>query len=64
LGVGLLGDAPLFQMACGTDSGFDYKFVNATQSLALNLPYPTVALLLVARMWRPRPFRQTPPLTM
>ena len=56
LGVGLLGDAPLFHMACGPDSGFDYKFVSPTQSLALNLPYPLVALLLVARMWRPQPF--------
>ena len=51
LGVGLLGDAPLFHMACGPDSGFDYKFVSPTQSLALNLPYPLVAFLLVARMW-------------
>jgi EXPERA (EXPanded EBP superfamily) len=58
LSVGLLGDAPLFQMACGTDAGFDYQFVSATQSLALNLPYPIVALLLVARMWRPRPVGQ------
>jgi hypothetical protein len=56
LGVGLLGDAPLFHMACGADSAFDYKFLNASKSLAYGLPYPLVALLLVARMWRPHPF--------
>jgi len=56
LAVGLLGDAPLFHMACGPDSGFNYKFSNPTLSLALNLPYPLVALLLVARMWRDHPF--------
>lgn len=56
LAVGILGDAPLFQRACGPDSTFDYKFANAALSLAYNLPYPVVALLLVARMWRERPF--------
>jgi hypothetical protein len=56
LAVGLLGDAPLFHLACIPASGYDYKFVSAAKSLAYNLPYPLVALLLVVRMWRDRPF--------
>ncbi len=56
LAVGLLGDASLFHLACGPDSTYDYKFVSAAKSLAYNLPYPLVALLLVARMWRAHPF--------
>jgi len=56
LAVGLLGDAPLFHLACGPASGYDYKFVSAAKSLAYNLPYPLVGLLLVARMWRDHPF--------
>lgn len=56
LAVGLLGDAPLFHLACGPDSAYDYKFVNAAKSLAYNLPYPVAALLLVARMSRGHPF--------
>ena len=56
LAVGLLGDAPLFHLACGPDSAYDYKFVDAAKSLAFNPPYPLVALLLVVRMWRDRPF--------
>jgi len=56
LAVGVLGDAPLFALACGPDSGFDYKSPNALQSFAVNGPYPLVALLLVARMWREHPF--------
>lgn len=56
LAVGILGDAPLFQRACGPGSTFDYKFVNAGLSIAYNLPYPVVALLLVARVWRECPF--------
>lgn len=56
IAVGLLGDAPLFQLACGLGSTYDYKFVNVAKSLAFNLPYPLVALLLVARMWRDHPF--------
>jgi hypothetical protein len=58
LAVGLLGDAPLFHLACGPDSAYDYKFVSAAKSLTYNLPYPLVALLLVARMSRPHPFTQ------
>jgi hypothetical protein len=60
LAVGLLGDAPLFHLACGPDSAYDYKFVSAAKSLAYNLPYPLVALLLVARMSRAHPFTQRP----
>ena len=56
LAVGLLGDGPLFHLACGPDSAYDYKFVSAAKSLAYNLPYPLVALLLVARVWRAHPF--------
>jgi hypothetical protein len=56
LGVGALGDAPLFALACGPGSGFDYKSPNVLESVAVNGPYPLVALLLVARMWRPHPF--------
>ncbi|MEB4210547.1 hypothetical protein [Mycobacterium sp. 94-17] len=56
LAVGLLGDAPLFHLACGPGSAYDYKFVDAAKSLAYNLPYPLVALLLVARVWREHPF--------
>jgi hypothetical protein len=56
LAVGLLGDAPLFHLACGPGSAYDYKFVSAAKSLAYNLPYPLVALLLVARMCRVHPF--------
>ncbi|ORB75859.1 DUF2781 domain-containing protein [Mycobacterium scrofulaceum] len=56
LAVGLLGDAPLFHLACGPNSNYDYAFLNAAQSLAYNLPYPLTGLLLVARMWRDRPF--------
>jgi hypothetical protein len=56
LGVGALGDAPLFALACGPGSGFDYKSPSVLQSFAYNLPYPLVGLLLVARMWRPHPF--------
>jgi EXPERA (EXPanded EBP superfamily) len=56
LAVGLLGDAPLFHLACGPDSAYDYKFVSVAKSLAFNLPYPLVALLLVARMSRAHPF--------
>ena len=60
LAVGLLGDAPLFHLACGPDSAYDYKFVSAAKSLAYNLPYPLVALLLVARVWRTHPFTRRP----
>jgi hypothetical protein len=28
LAVGILGDAPLFALACGPGSGFDYKSPN------------------------------------
>jgi hypothetical protein len=56
LGVGILGDAPLFALACGPGSGFDYKAPSALMSIAVNVPYPLVALLLVARMWRAHPF--------
>ena len=60
LAVGLLGDAPLFHLACGPDSIYDYKFVSAAKSLAYNLPYPVVALLLVARISRAHPFTRRP----
>ena len=60
LAVGFLGDAPLFHLACGPDSTYDYKFVSAAKSLAYNLPYPFVALLLVARMSRAHPFTRRP----
>ena len=60
LAVGLLGDAPLFQLACGPGSAYDYKFVSAAKSLAYNLPYPLVALLLVARISRAHPFTRRP----
>ncbi|HZC11201.1 MAG TPA: hypothetical protein VE485_14430 [Mycobacterium sp.] len=60
LAVGLLGDAPLFHLACGPDSAYDYKFVSAAKSLAYNLPYPLVALLLVTRMSRAHPFTRRP----
>jgi EXPERA (EXPanded EBP superfamily) len=56
LGAGILGDAPLFALACGPGSGFDYKAPSALTSIAVNGPYPLVGLLLVARMWRPHPF--------
>jgi hypothetical protein len=56
LGVGLLGDAPLFQVACGSGSTYDYTFASAAKSLAYNLPYPLMGLLLVTRMWRDHPF--------
>jgi EXPERA (EXPanded EBP superfamily) len=57
VGVGLLGDAPLFDRVCdGACAGFDYKFTNAAIALAFNVPYIVVALLLVARMWRAEPF--------
>jgi hypothetical protein len=56
LGVGILGDAPLFALACGPGSGFDYKSSSPLQSVAVNGPYPLVALLLAARMWRAHPF--------
>lgn len=56
LGVAVLGDAPLFALACGPGSGFDYKSPSALLSIAVNVPYPLVGLLLVARMWRPHPF--------
>jgi len=56
LAVGIMGDAPLFALACGPGSGFDYKSPSAPQSIAVNVLYPLVALLLVARMWRPHPF--------
>jgi EXPERA (EXPanded EBP superfamily) len=56
LAVGALGDAPLFALACGPGSGFDYKSPNVLLSFAVNGLYPLVALLLVARMWRAHPF--------
>ena len=56
LAVGILGDAPLFALACGQGSDFDYKSPSALKSVAVNVLYPLVALLLVARMWRPHPF--------
>jgi hypothetical protein len=56
LAVGILGDAPLFALACGPGSGFDYKSPNPLMSVAVNVLYPVVALMLVARMWRPHPF--------
>jgi hypothetical protein len=55
LAFGILGDAPLSALACG-GSGFDYKSPSALKSVAANGLYPLVALLLVARMWRPHPF--------
>jgi hypothetical protein len=59
LGVGLLGDAPLFDYAChGECNGFDYAFANAPKVFAYNGPYIVVALLLVARMWRLGPFTE------
>jgi hypothetical protein len=59
--VGALGDAPLFALACGPGSGFDYKSPNVLQSFAASVPYPLVALLLVARMWREHPFTRRAP---
>jgi hypothetical protein len=56
LAVGLLGDAPLVALACGPGSSFDYKSPNALLSIAVNVFYPLVALLLVARVWREHPF--------
>lgn len=56
LSVGLLGDAPLFALACGPGSAFDYKSPNGLKSVAANGLYPLVALLLVARMRRAHPF--------
>ena len=56
LGADVLGDAPLFALACGPGSGFDYKSPNVPLTVAINGLYPVVALLLVARMWRPHPF--------
>ncbi len=56
LGVDILGDAPLFALACGPGSGFDYKSPNVPLSVAINGLYPLEALLLVARMRRPHPF--------
>jgi len=56
LAVGLLGDAPLFALACGPGSAFDYKSPNALNSVAVNALYPLVALMLVARVWRAHPF--------
>ena len=56
LGVAVLGDAPLFALACGPGAGFDYKSPNVPLSVAINGLYPLVALLLVARVWRPHPF--------
>jgi hypothetical protein len=56
LTVLVLGDAPLFALACGPGSGFDYKSPNVLQSFAVNVPYPLVALLLAGRMWRAHPF--------
>ncbi|BBX58921.1 hypothetical protein MSHO_42660 [Mycobacterium shottsii] len=56
LAVLLLGDAPLFSLACGPDSSFDYKSPSALHSVAVNAPYPLVAVLLVARLWRSHPF--------
>jgi hypothetical protein len=56
LAVGVLGDAPLFALACGPGSGFDYKSPSVLQSFAMSVPYQLVALLLVARMWRAHPF--------
>lgn len=56
LAVGIMGDAPLFRLACGPGSDFDYKAPSALKSVAVNVFYPLVALLLVARMWRPHPF--------
>ena len=58
LAVGALGDAPLFALACGPGSGFDYKSPNVLLSFAVNGLYPLVALLLVARMWRAHPFKR------
>jgi hypothetical protein len=56
LAVGILGDAPLFALACRQGSGFDYKSPNPLTSIAMNGFYPLVALLFAARMWRPHPF--------
>jgi hypothetical protein len=57
------GSLPSFTRECvspGMWGGFgnDYKFVSAAESLVYNLPYPLVALLLVARMWRAHPFER------
>ena len=56
VGVDILGDAPLFALACGPGSSFDYKSPNVLLTVAINGLYPLVALLFVARMWRPHPF--------
>jgi emopamil binding protein len=56
LAVGILGDAPLFALACGPGSGFDYKSPNSLTSVAVNGIYPLLALLLAARLWRAHPF--------
>jgi hypothetical protein len=55
LAVGILGEAPLFALACGPGSGFDYKSPNPLTSVAMNGFYSLVALLFAARMWRPHP---------
>jgi hypothetical protein len=56
LAIGILGDAPLFALACGPGSSFDYKSPSPLTSVAVNVLYPLVALLLAARMWRAYPF--------
>lgn len=57
LTVGLVGDAPLFRTVCGSAySGFDYTFTDVPKVVFGNVPYIVVPLLLVVRMWRPKPF--------
>jgi hypothetical protein len=41
LAVLILGDAPLFALACGPGSDLDYKSRQALQSVAVNVPYRT-----------------------
>jgi hypothetical protein len=55
LSTAIWGDLPLFRQV-DPHTTFDVKALNLGKVLAFNIPYAIIPLLLVARMWREKPF--------
>ncbi len=55
LSTAIQGDLPLFRQVLASTT-FDVRALNLGKVLGFNLPYVMIPMLLVARMWRGRPF--------
>ena len=60
LSTAIYGDLPLFRQI-DPHTVFDVKALNLGKVLGFNMPYAIIPLLLVARMWRDKPFSRRAP---